>query len=103
MMMKYISSIVSTVCICGLVDLGFFHDVGFMGETFLFLEVLASSIGSLSSVTSPYFWLSSSPLSSSLSTFSSPPPLGESEAVSFDALFKSCTYSFFFLLILLGA
>jgi hypothetical protein len=60
-MMKSMSSIVSTVCNCGLVFLDFFHNVGFMGETFLFLEVSASSIGSLGGVTLPYFCLSSSP------------------------------------------
>jgi hypothetical protein len=59
-MMKSMSSILSTVCICGLVALDFFRDVGFVGETFLFLEVSASSIGSLGCVTSPCFCLSSS-------------------------------------------
>jgi hypothetical protein len=106
-MMKSMSSIVSTVCICGLVALDFFHDVGFVGETFLFLEVSASSIGSLGGVTSPCFCSSSYPFSSSLSysfsTSSSPPPQGESEAFSSDPLFSFCTSSFFFLLLLLGA
>jgi hypothetical protein len=102
-MMKSMSSIMSTVYICGLVSLDFFWDVGFVGETFLFLEVSTSSIGSLGDVTSPCFYLSSSPLSSSLSTLSSPPLLGESEAVSSDALFNFYTSSFFFLLLLLGA
>jgi hypothetical protein len=72
-MMKSMSSIVSTVCIYGLVSLDFFRNVGFVGETFLFLEVSASSIGSLGSVTSPCFYLSSS-----LSTLPSPPPPSES-------------------------
>jgi hypothetical protein len=102
-MMKYMSFIMSIVYIYGLVAFEFFHDVGLVGETFLFLEVSALSIGSLSGVTSPCFYLSSSPLSSSLSTSSSPPPPGESEAISYDELFIFCTSSFFFLLLLLGA
>jgi hypothetical protein len=102
-MMKSISSIMSIVCICSLLNLGFFHDVGFMGETFILLEVSSLSIGSLGGVTSPCFFLSYSPLSSSLYTSSSPPPLGESEVVSSNVLFNSYTSSFFFLLLLLGA
>jgi hypothetical protein len=101
-MMRSMSSIVSTVCILGLLALDFFHDEGFMGETFLFLDVSASSMGSLGCYFTCFF-LSSSPFSSSLSTSSPPPPPGESEAVSSDALFNSCTSSFFFLLLLLGA
>jgi hypothetical protein len=103
MMMIFMSSIMSTICIYDLLALDFFRDVGFVGETFLFLEVLASSRGSLGGVTSPCFFLYSSPLSSSLYTLSSPPPLGEFEVVSSEALFSSCTYSVFFLLLLLGA
>jgi hypothetical protein len=103
MMMRSMSSTVSTVCNLGLLALDFFRDEGFMGETFLFLDVSASSRGSLGSVTSPYLCFSSSPLSSSLSTSSPPPPLGESKIVSSDVLFNSYTSSFFFLLLLLGA
>jgi hypothetical protein len=102
-MMKSMSSIVSTVCICGLVALEFFHEVGFVGETFIFLEVSASSIGSLGGVTSPYLCLYSFPLSPSLSTSSLPPPPSESEVVSSDAMLRFYTSSFFFLLLLLGA
>jgi hypothetical protein len=42
-MIKYMSSIVSIVYIYGLLALDFFHDVGFLGETFLLLEVSSSS------------------------------------------------------------
>jgi hypothetical protein len=68
-MMKYMSSIMRTVYIYGLLALDFFRDVGFVGETFLFLEVSTSSIRSLGGVTSPCFFLSYSPLSSSLYNF----------------------------------
>jgi hypothetical protein len=102
-MMKSMSSIMSTVCICGLLDLDFFDDVSFMGETFLLLDASTSLMGSLGGFTFPYFCLSSSPLFSSFSTSSSPPPPGELEAVSSDALFISCTFYFFSLLLLLGA
>jgi hypothetical protein len=50
-MMRSMSSIVSTVCICGLLPLDFFGDVCFVGGKFLFLEVSASSRGSLCNVT----------------------------------------------------
>jgi hypothetical protein len=80
----------------------FFHNEGFIGEPFLFLDVFASVSGSLGDVTSPYFCLSSSPSSSSFSTSSPPSPSGESDVVSFDALLNSYTSSFFFFLLLLG-
>jgi hypothetical protein len=101
--MKSKSSTVSTVCSFSLLALEFFRDVGFVGETFLFLDVSGLSGGFCSSVTSPFFCLSYSPLCSSLSTSSPPPLLGESDAVFSDVLCISCTYSFFFILLLLGA
>jgi hypothetical protein len=54
-MMKSKSSSVITVCNLVLLDLDLFLEVGFMRETFLFLEGSASSIGSLGDVTFPCF------------------------------------------------
>jgi hypothetical protein len=101
--MKSKSSTMSTVCSFGLLALDFFRNVGFMGETFLLLDGSASSGGLCGSVTLPCFCLSSSPSFSSLSTSSSPPPLGEYNAVSSDVLLSFYTSSFFFFLLLLGA
>jgi hypothetical protein len=100
--MKSKSSTMNTVCNFSLLSLDFFRDVSFVGEIFLFLDVSSSSRGFLGGVTSPCFCLYSFPLSSSLSTLSSPPTLGDSEVVSSDALLSSCIYSFFFLLLLPG-
>jgi hypothetical protein len=80
-----------------------FHDEGFFEEPFLFFDVSASMMGFLGGVTSPCSYLFSSPSSSSLSTLSPPPPLGESGVVSFDPLLNSCTSSLFSFLLLLGA
>jgi hypothetical protein len=102
-MMRLISSTMSIVYSLGLLAFEFFHDVGFIGETFLFLDVSTSSSGFLGGVTSPYFLLSSSPSLYSLSTSSSFPLQGEFDAFSSDALFISCTSSFFFFLLPLGA
>jgi hypothetical protein len=102
-MMRSISSTMSTVYNGGLLALEFFHDEGFLGEPFIFLDVSIFGRGSLGGVTSPCSCFSSSPSSSSLSTSSPPPPSGESGVVSFDALFSSYTSSFFFFLLLLGA
>jgi hypothetical protein len=44
--MRSMSSTVSTVYSLGLLYFDFFRDVGFMGETFLFLDVSTSSRGS---------------------------------------------------------
>jgi hypothetical protein len=65
-----------------------------MGETFLFFKGSASSLGG---VTSPCFCSYSFPFISS--TSSSPPRPGDTEAVFFYALLKSCTSAFFFLLL----
>jgi hypothetical protein len=81
------------------VSLDFFHEVGFLGEIFIFLEGSASSMGSLGGVTSPCFYLSSFPLVCSLFTSSLYPHLGDSKAVSSDALLRFCTSSVFFLLL----
>jgi hypothetical protein len=80
----------------------FFHDEGFYGEPFIFLDVSIPMMGFLSGVTSPCSYLFSSPSSSYLYTSSPPPPSGESGVVSFDVLLNSCTSSFFFFLLLLG-
>jgi hypothetical protein len=101
--MKSKSLTVRKFYIFGLTTLDFFYDVSFIGETFLFLDISASSREFLGSVTSPCFCLSSSPYFSSLSTSSSPPPLSESDVVSSDVFCISYTYSFFFFLLLLGA
>jgi hypothetical protein len=53
MIMKSRSLTMSTICIFDLLSLEFFHDVGFIGETFIFLDVFASSRGLLSNVTLP--------------------------------------------------
>jgi hypothetical protein len=102
-MMRLMSSTVIIFCSLGLLAFEFFHDVGFVGETFLLLDVFASSRGFLGGVTSPCFFLSSSPSFSHLSTSSTPPLLGEFDAIFSDALFISCTSSFLFFLLLLGA
>jgi hypothetical protein len=60
-MMRPISSTVSIVCNLGLLDFDFFPDVGFVGETSIFLDVSTSSRGSLGGITSPCFCFSSSP------------------------------------------
>jgi hypothetical protein len=91
----------STFWIFGLLDLEFFHEECFMGETFLFLDGSVSSRGFCGGVTSPF--LSFSYYFSSFLTSSSPPLLGDSDAVSSDALCNSCTSCFFFFLLLLGA
>jgi hypothetical protein len=52
-MMRSISSTVSIVYNLGLLALDFFCNEGFMGETFLFLDVSASSMGSLGGFTPP--------------------------------------------------
>jgi hypothetical protein len=96
------SSSMSTVCSLVLLALDFFCNVGFVGETFIFLDGSTSSGRLCGSVTSPCFYLYSSPLFSSLSASSSPPPLGDSEAVSFDVLFSFCTSFVFFLLLVPG-
>jgi len=101
-MITLMSSIVSTISLLGLLSLEFFHEEGFMRETFLFLDIYVSSGGFWGSFTSPSFYIYSSPFSSSLSTTSSPPPLGDSKEVSSDGLLNSCISSFFFLLLLLG-
>jgi hypothetical protein len=54
-MMKLKSSSMSIVCNLVLLALDFFLEVGFVGETFLFLYGSASSTGSLGSVTLPCF------------------------------------------------
>jgi hypothetical protein len=77
-MMKLKSSSMSTVCNLVLLAFDFFCDVGFKRETILLLDVSASSGGFYGGVTSPCLCLSSSPLFSSLSTWSSPPLLGDS-------------------------
>jgi hypothetical protein len=46
-MMKSKSSSVSTVCILVLLDFDFFHDVGFVGDTFIFLYALRHQGGSV--------------------------------------------------------
>jgi hypothetical protein len=97
------SSTVSTVCSFNLLALDFFHDVGFMVETFIFLDVSMSSGGFYGGVSLPCFYFYSSPFFSSLSTSSPPPLLGESDAVSSHVLCISCTSSFFFFMLLLGA
>jgi hypothetical protein len=51
------SSNMSTFCIFGLLDLDFFHDEGFMGETFLFLDGSVSSRRFFGGVTSPFYLL----------------------------------------------
>jgi hypothetical protein len=102
-MMRSMSSTVSIVFNLGLLYFDFFHDEGFMGETFLFLDASASSMGFLGGVTSSDSFLSYSPFSFSLSTSSPPLHPSESKVVSSDALFNSCTSYFFFLLLLLGA
>jgi hypothetical protein len=80
----------------------FFRNEGFFEEPFIFLDLSASVMGSLGGVTLPCSCFFSSPSSSSLSTFS-PPSSGESGVVSFDVLLHSCTSSFFFFLLFLGA
>jgi hypothetical protein len=55
-MMKSKSSSMSIVCSLVLVALDLFHEVGFMGEAFIFLKGSTSSMGSLGSVTSPCFY-----------------------------------------------
>jgi hypothetical protein len=74
----------------------------FHGETFLFLDGSASSVGSLGGVTLPCFFLSSFTSLFSLSTSSSPPPPGDSEAVSYDVVLSCWTSSVFFLLLVPG-
>jgi hypothetical protein len=54
-MMKSKSLSINTVCSLVLQALDYFREVGFVGETFIFLEGLASSKGSLGDVTSPCF------------------------------------------------
>jgi hypothetical protein len=68
MMMSSMLSTINTVWNGGLLAFDFFHDVGFLGETFLFLDVSASSRGNLGGVTLPYSSLSSFSSFSSLST-----------------------------------
>jgi hypothetical protein len=101
-MMRSISSTVSTVSNGGLLARDFFHNEGFFGEPFLFLDVSISVRGFLGGVTLPCSCFSSSPSSSSLSTSSPPPPSGESGVASSDALCVSCTSSFFFFFFFLG-
>jgi hypothetical protein len=102
-MMRSMSYIMSIVHILGLLYFDFFRDVGFIGETFLLLDVSTSSMGFLGSVTFPYFFLSSSLSSSYFSTLSPPPPSCESEVMSSNMLFISYISSVFFFLLLLGA
>jgi hypothetical protein len=59
-MIRSMSSTMSTVSILGFLYLDFFREEGFMGETFLFLDLSVSSGGFCGSVTSPCFFLSSS-------------------------------------------
>jgi hypothetical protein len=70
-----------------MVALDFFQEVGFMGETFIFLKGSASSTRFLGGVASPCFCWSS--LSFVSSTSSSPPRPVDIEAIYFDALLKS--------------
>jgi hypothetical protein len=100
-MMRSITSTVSIVCDWGLLAHAFFHAEGFFGETFIFLDFSTSVRGSLGGVTLPCSCLSSL-FFSSWFTSSPPPPPGESGTISSDALFISCTSSFFFFLELLG-
>jgi hypothetical protein len=83
-MMKSKSSAVSTIYILVTVALDLFWEEGFEGVTFLFFKGSASSLGG---VTSPCFCSYSFPFISS--TSSSPPRLGDSEAVFPEALLKS--------------
>jgi hypothetical protein len=98
--MKSKSSTMSTFCIFGLLYLEFFCNEGFVGETFLFVDGSVSSGRFYGVVTLPC--LSSSCSFSFFFTSSSPPPLGDSDGVSFDVLCTSCTSCFFFFLLLLG-
>jgi hypothetical protein len=59
-MMRSMSSTVSTVCNLGLLDFDLFCDEGFIGETFLLLDVSVFVRGSLGGVTSCFFFLFSS-------------------------------------------
>jgi hypothetical protein len=54
-MMNSRSSTVNIVFILVKVDLDFFREVGFMGETFILFKGSASSTGFLGTVTFPYF------------------------------------------------
>jgi hypothetical protein len=101
-MMKSKSSSMITVCNLVLLDLDFFLKVGFVGESFLFLEGSTSSTGSLGGVMSLVFFLSSFPLVASLSTSSSHPHPGDSEVVSSNVLLRFCTSLVFFLLLVPG-
>jgi hypothetical protein len=95
-MMKSKSYTVSIVCILAKVALDFFQEEGFEGETFLFSKGSASFLGG---VTSPcfcsYYFIFVS------SNSSSPPRLGDTEAISSDVLLKSQTSLVFFLLLVL--
>jgi hypothetical protein len=51
MMMRSMSSTMRIVCNLGLLAFEFFHDEGFNGETFIFLDVSASSRGFFGGVT----------------------------------------------------
>jgi hypothetical protein len=53
-MMKSKSSSVRIVCNLVLLALDFFREIGFVGETFILLDGLVSSTGSLGGVTLPY-------------------------------------------------
>jgi hypothetical protein len=96
-MMKSKSSTLSTVCILVKVALDFFQEEGFEVETFLLFK---GSVSSLDDVTLPCFCSSYLPFISS--TLSSPPRLGDTEAVFSEALLKSWTSLVFFLLLVPG-
>jgi hypothetical protein len=82
--MKSKSSEVRTVYILVMADFNFFREEGFRGETFLFFKGSTSSLGS---VTSPGFC--------SVSTSSSPPQSGDTEAVFPEVMLKFWTSSVF--------
>jgi hypothetical protein len=93
-MMKSKSLVVSTIFILVTVALDFFREEGFGGETFLFFRGSTSSFGG---VTSPRFYSSPFPFSSS--TSSSPPRSGDTEAVFPEALIKYWNYLVFCILL----
>jgi hypothetical protein len=94
-MMKSKSSDVSTVFILVTVAFDFFREEVFGEETFLFFR---GSMLSFDSITSPCFFSSPVPFISS----SSPPRLGDIEAIFLEGLLRSWTYSVFFILLGLG-
>jgi hypothetical protein len=107
LMLRSISSTLSTLFDQGLLVQVFFLDEGFCRETFLFFDVSTSISGSFGGVTLPFPCSSpSSPLYSWF-TSSSPPPAGDSGLLSSKALPSSsismfCTSNFFFFFFVLA-